>query len=201
MEIFIIAALSADGLIAPFRSNKASTHWTSSEDTKWFNQKTTEAGVVIMGRSTWDSIPTFYKPLKNRLNIIYTTSPSSIPDSWELDHQSNLPKSISQPITTKLPPKDVIKLLSQKPAHAPSQLKTQSIAIIGGTSIYTLFMLAKVVTTLYVTYEPIVFGQGKPLFDKPVGCQLHLDQVKSLSSQSKVFKYSIIYQKNNSHLS
>lgn len=34
------------------------------------------ANVVIMGRKTWDSIPTKFKPLESRLNIIITSSSS-----------------------------------------------------------------------------------------------------------------------------
>jgi len=44
-------------------------------DLKFFKKLTCEApdgeqNAVIMGRKTWDSIPSKFKPLKNRLNII-----------------------------------------------------------------------------------------------------------------------------------
>lgn len=48
-----------------------------SEDMKWFVDKTT-GHVVIMGRKTWDSIPSGKKPLKNRINIVVTSQPLAV---------------------------------------------------------------------------------------------------------------------------
>ena len=33
---------------------------------------------VIMGRKTWDSLPTKYRPLPNRYNIVITRSPDAL---------------------------------------------------------------------------------------------------------------------------
>jgi dihydrofolate reductase len=43
----------------------------NSADMKWFKDTTTGC-VVVMGKSTWDSLPT--KPLPNRNNIVVTSS-------------------------------------------------------------------------------------------------------------------------------
>ena len=50
----------------------------------WDNQRSdmgrfkelTTGGVVIMGRKTWESIPSKFRPLPNRTNIIVTSTPS-----------------------------------------------------------------------------------------------------------------------------
>lgn len=39
------------------------------EDLAFF-KKMTEGNIVIMGRNTWDSLPSAYKPLPNRINIV-----------------------------------------------------------------------------------------------------------------------------------
>lgn len=43
--------------------------WHAPEDLAAFQRETT-GGAVVMGRSTWESLP--FKPLKNRLNIVVT---------------------------------------------------------------------------------------------------------------------------------
>jgi len=49
--------------------------WNIKEDLQFFYNKT-KCNVVIMGRSTYFSIPHDKKPLKNRLNIILTREPN-----------------------------------------------------------------------------------------------------------------------------
>ena len=83
MSVFIIASVSADGYIAS-KESETSTNWTSSEDTQFFRQKTKEAGVVIMGRTTYETIPTKYRPLKDRLNIVYTSNTTLFKNSLPL---------------------------------------------------------------------------------------------------------------------
>jgi dihydrofolate reductase len=62
--------------------------WHAPEDLKAF-QRETLGGAIIMGRNTWDSLP--FKPLKNRLNIVVSSSPdaaetvvSSVEDAIDL---------------------------------------------------------------------------------------------------------------------
>jgi len=45
----------------------------NSADLKWFKESTT-GGVVVMGKTTWDSLPEKSKPLPNRNNIVVTSS-------------------------------------------------------------------------------------------------------------------------------
>lgn len=46
---------------------------TNKEDLQWFKTNTT-GGVVVMGKTTWDSLPEKSKPLPNRNNIVITSS-------------------------------------------------------------------------------------------------------------------------------
>lgn len=45
--------------------------WSIPEDMRWFREYTKDS-IVIMGRKTWDSLPT--KPLPNRINIVMSRS-------------------------------------------------------------------------------------------------------------------------------
>ena len=50
--------------------------WNIPNDLKYFKEITTKKkkNVVIMGRLTWESIPSKFRPLKDRINIIITSS-------------------------------------------------------------------------------------------------------------------------------
>jgi len=66
--IKIIAAMTPSHVIG----NKGSLPWSKKDvpgELKWFADATT-GHTVVMGRKTWDSFPTAFKPLPNRENII-----------------------------------------------------------------------------------------------------------------------------------
>lgn len=65
--ITIIAAVSQDGFIG----KNGKIPWHLRSDMEHF-KKVTTGHTVIMGRKTWDSIPTKFRPLLNRRNIVLT---------------------------------------------------------------------------------------------------------------------------------
>jgi len=66
----LIVAVNQDGIIGI--NNKIP--WHIPEDLQRFKQMT-EGHIVIMGRKTYESLPLKNRPLKNRVNIVLTTSP------------------------------------------------------------------------------------------------------------------------------
>ncbi|MBI4257051.1 dihydrofolate reductase [Candidatus Uhrbacteria bacterium] len=146
MNVWLIAAISADGKIAQ-AEGQSSLDWTSKEDTRFFIDKTKEAGVVIMGRKTFDTIG---KPLKGRRIIVMSRSPAP------LLFKEGLGVVTSGTVEyTNLSPRDLL-----------DQLATQgvtTVAIAGGSSIYSEFLQDGLVTDLYLTIEPHLFGSGVPL--------------------------------------
>ena len=72
-EITIIVATERNGGIG--FNNKIP--WKLSNDMKMFKQITSTAmpnkkNVVIMGRKTWESIPSKFRPLPSRFNVVVT---------------------------------------------------------------------------------------------------------------------------------
>jgi dihydrofolate reductase len=149
MNCFIIVAMSADGCIAKDPS-APSTVWTSKEDKKRFVELTKKAGVVVMGQNTWMTLGG--KALKERLNIIY--SPEPLP---------NLPENAE--ITAKSPA-DLLRDLESR--------GFKDVAICGGSQIYTMFMKSGLVNKLYLTVEPVIFGNGIRLFKEEMDYRLKL---------------------------
>lgn len=141
MHVFIIAALTADGFIAQ-TSDQKSTRWTSQADYEFFTRRTKEAGAVVMGSTTYQTIG---HPLSDRHTIVYTNHPHQYPPDAHPTHQS---------------PADLIKSLTKQ--------GFAELAVCGGASIYTLWLESGLVNTLYLTtHTNIHFGTGIPLFTKP----------------------------------
>jgi dihydrofolate reductase len=211
MQVFLIAALSADGFIAPLTtaahntadtaavnttsasvaaaagrasatqpSIQPSTAWTSQQDQRFFHQRTKQAGVVVMGRRTFTTIG---RPLSDRLNIIYTHFDRQdflerYPRLQELEVKPVRPEAKGGWQLTSAQPQDLINKLQQQ--------GFEQVAICGGNSIYSQFMQANLIDTLYLTIEPILFGQGVSLFKKSLKFDLKSKphpQLKLISQQ------------------
>ncbi|XP_031832351.1 dihydrofolate reductase [Nomia melanderi] len=101
------------------------THMTS---------KTTDRckkNVVLMGRRTWECIPTKYRPLQNRVNMVLTSQFLNVGDS------AILCKSIPH----------AIEIISQPPLKD----QIESIWVIGGSSVYKAAMESPYFHRLYLT--------------------------------------------------
>ena len=163
LKAFIIAALTADGFIAKDARHPA--FWTSKEDKKFFAEMTKKAGVVIMGRTTYETIG---RPLKDRLNIVYSRKGGNYHG---------------------------VEVTAEGPAELFKNLEARGYseaAIMGGSSIYTMFMASGMVQKLYLTVSPLVFGQGVNLFSKAFEKKLKLESVEKLGEETVLMEYSII---------
>jgi dihydrofolate reductase len=143
MHVFIIAAVTADGFIAQTTDQK-STRWTSKEDYLYFTQRTKQAGAVVMGSTTYQTIG---HPLSDRLTLVQTRHPQpSTTPKLRYTHQS---------------PHDIVAMLELE--------KYTELAICGGASIYTLWLESGLVDSMYLTtHTDVNFGSGIPLFTKPI---------------------------------
>lgn len=172
MYIFLIAAISLDGFIAQ-RLDQPSTDWTSAEDKQHFHATTKEAGAIVMGKTTFDTIGF---PLPGRLNIVYSNdAQEKLVDKYQLTAQQAVD--------------DVLRVTSQEPIKLVEQLEsegTKQLAICGGSSIYTQFMQSGVVNKVLLTVEPIVFGDGIKLFNQPVEQKLQLISSKKLNQRGSL---------------
>jgi dihydrofolate reductase len=167
MHVFLIAAVTLDGYIAR-EVGQNSTTWTSPEDTQWFRQRTKEAGAVVMGSKTYDTVG---RPMPNRLNVVMTR---------KLEKYSETADNIW---FTNASPQEILLNLEEK--------GYTEVAICGGSSVYSLFMKHNLIQTLYVTIEPLVFGRGVPLFTETLDHQLRLTEVRNLSEQTLLLEYKV----------
>lgn len=164
MKVILIAAVTADGFIAKTAEHAAD--WSSGADKSHFVKVTKAAGVIIMGATTFKTIG---RALPGRRNIVLSRSSKSIHP--EVETTSEAPKALLERLATE--------------GH-------DSVCIIGGSQIYSLFMAAGLVSELMLTVEPLVFGKGISLFNAPLETQLELLNSQRLGDNSVMLHYQVI---------
>lgn len=106
--------------------------WRLKKDLKFFQETTTKTknpdrqNMVIMGRTTWESIPEKHQPLKNRHNVILTRNPDYKAEGAAIYHS-----------------------LDEAIASADDQI--ENIFIIGGGKVYAEAINHPQLTGIYVT--------------------------------------------------
>ncbi len=161
MHVFLIAAITIDGYIAR-DSDQISTAWTSKEDKAFFRDRTKQAGVIVMGRKTFETIG---RALPDRLNIVLSRQPRPADLAEEIQWSNQTPQ-------------ELLKYLEEK-GH-------QEVAICGGQQIYSQFLEAGLINTLYLTVEPVVFGNGVKFVDQVSAVNCRLKSEKKLNEQGTV---------------
>ena len=163
MNVFLIAAISADGFIA--RDANQPANWTSKEDKKVFVELTKRAGVMIMGRNTYETIG---RALPGRRNIVYTSEPINTPD---------------------------IETTTEQPADLLSRLENEGhkeVAICGGQIVYDAFLSSGLVNELFLTLEPKLFGSGLSVAKSPLDYGLKLLELKKLNDDTLLLHYKVM---------
>lgn len=135
MKILFVAAVSMDGYVAQ-SAEQNSLEWTSKEDTQFFVQKTKEAGVVVMGRKTFDTIG---RPLKGRRLIVMTRQPSLSFEGEGVEYTTASATALIEQLASE---------------------GVEQVVIAGGPQIWSLFLEAGLVTDVFLTVEPVLFGGG-----------------------------------------
>lgn len=167
MRITLLVATSADGRIAADREQL--TDWTSPEDKRFFVMKSKEAGVVIMGRRTFQTIG---EPLPERLNVIMTRQ---------------------EPLFPSIP--GVVECTNETPASVVRSLESRGYTeatVAGGREIFSAFLEANLVTDIYLTIEPMLFGSGVPFIEGIASKKLQLMSVEKLGEQSVLLHYVVL---------
>lgn len=171
MKIILLAAMTVDGYIAKHIEHR-SFDWTSIEDKQFYVSKIKESKAVVMGSN---SFKTFTKYPKGLHFVVYTSKPEAL--------QNPKPEVITFEATKE----DPRALVARLEAQGFTQL-----AVTGGASIYTMFMEAGLIDTLFLTVEPVLFGEGVKLFSKTIETKLKLEEIHHLTDQTKVLEYTVI---------
>lgn len=181
MKKILIVATSLDGFIAQARE-QVSTNWTSLEDKKWFGKITKEIGTMIMGSTTFDTIG---RALPERKTIVYT----SCEEKYEKMGAKNVQHFSPTDTETNLYTTGSISLMELMTHLEKTGL--EKVAICGGATVYSQAIVEKQVDEIYLTLEPVFFGEGVKLFKEAKLTKLTVQEKIELSPQTTVFHLAL----------
>lgn len=162
MKAFLIATITADGFIARDVGHLAD--WSSKEDKQLFVKLTKQAGVMVMGRNTYETIG---RALPGRKTVVYTS------------------RSLNNP---------EIEVTQDKPAQLLERLALEGykeVAICGGQQIYDLFLSDGLIDEVYLTVEPLLFGNGISLAQSMLDVKLKLQETSKLNDDTLFLRYEV----------
>jgi dihydrofolate reductase len=166
VRVLLLAALTVDGKIA--RHAHHLIDWSSHEDKRLFQRTSREAGVLIMGRTTFETLPA---PLPDRLHIVMT-------------HQPDRPSLDGVEYTDATPERIVAGLAARGYTTA---------VLAGGAQTYREFLEAGLVDELRLTIEPLAFGGGISLFgDAPLDERFALLECRQLGEHAVHLRYQVL---------
>lgn len=177
-KIVLVAATSINGKITNGHQED-SFLWTSSGDKKYFSKLIKSSDLVIMGRQTYLVNRSKFDLTRKPLRLIITHHPQDF-------SQSTIPNHLEFTSST---PNQIINRYSKK---------YKQILIVGGAQINSLFLKENLIDEIYLTIEPLVFGQGKNLLKNIyLSRKCKLISLKKLSSSGTLLlKYKIIKNEN-----
>ena len=168
MKVILMMAMTVDGKIA--KDEKHFADWTSKADKKSFVEETKSAGVIVMGRKTYDTIG---RPLAGRFNLVMSRNTEEHENiSGELEYTNESPKEILLDLEKR---------------------GFESVVLGGGASINSLFLKEGLINELLLTIEPKLFGEGLSLFKGiSVGLDLELLEMKQLADNVLQLRYKVL---------
>ncbi len=166
MDVILLMATTVDGKIA--RNDSQFVDWSGSADKAYFVKVTRQAGVVVMGSKTYDTIG---KPLPGRLNVVMTR------DKGRKSDDDNL-------VFTDQGPEEILKELEEG--------GFSTVVLIGGAIVNSLFADRGLITHLHLTIVPRVFGKGLPLFHNELDMELGLLEDRELELGHRLLIYKVM---------
>lgn len=165
MRVTLLMAMTLDGRIG--RSPDHFPDWTGSADKRLFAARSREAGVMIMGSKTFDTIG---RPLPGRKTVVMTRDPNRI-SKWD-----NL-------VFTSRPPAEILSGLE-------AEGYTEAI-LAGGAMVNSRFAEDGLIDTLVVTISPKIFGYGLSLFTEEISMELSLESVERMEGGLVCLTYRV----------
>ena len=173
MKTILIFVSTLDGKITRW-GDPMIRSWSSKSDQEHFDAIWKDTHVIIMGRGSYTPDPV--KPVSKHLFVILTRQPDRYKDR-EVPGQ--------------------IEFTNDSPFLLMERFKKENeekVLIVGGAQIATLFLKAKLIDELWLTFEPKIFGTGSSFVnDEKLDIGLKLISCKQVNDQGTLItKYQVI---------
>ena len=179
MKTILINVASLDGRFTKWKG-KNIYEWSSQEDFKFFMKTRAENNLLVMGSSTFNHVRLIEKaglnPEPDKLRVVLTKSPNKykefeVPGQLEFSNES---------------PSDLIIRLENQ--------GYKQMLLVSGGAVANSFFRESLVTDLWLTLEPQVFGSGKSLASGDnLDIKLNLESIKKLNDKGTLLlKYKVI---------
>jgi dihydrofolate reductase len=166
MKLTCLMAQTLDGLIAKDRAHFPD--WTEKADKVFFMKRTKQSGVMIMGRTTFETLPGV---LPGRLHVVLSRKAGE----WD-EREKNL-------VYTSLSPQRILEKLKKLGYENP--------ILAGGAIINSLFARENLIDELIITISPVIFGSGLGVFENDISLNLELIKQEPLGEKSLVAWYEV----------
>ena len=172
MKVILYMAISVNGMIA--RKNDL-TDW-SEEESESYMAKVKECGNIIIGRRTYELMQedenqdADIDALGNPQIVVLSTG-SSLKNDDKVEFVNN--------------PREAVDFLNEK------GFKVAMVA--GGGQVDTVFVKSGLVDEIFLDIEPVIFGEGIPLFN-PFGLEINLELVgtKKIGKNGVQLHYKVL---------
>lgn len=161
---FFVAAVTLDGFISHRSGNKVD--WTSKEDFAHLQAMEDKADVLVLASTTF-KIAQKNLEKKKRNCIVLTTKVNGMEEK-------------NSRLVLLNPKKESLQKFVEQKGY-------KKVCVLGGRKAYTHCLEHGLVDEIFLTIEPVIFGQGISMFDKPLREQkLKLVSVKKLNKHGTV---------------
>lgn len=140
MKVFLYMAISANGYIARQDDN---TDWVSEQEWKNYLSVLKSTGCAVIGRRTYDLIDANDEVANDCFYVVMTSNKKM------RSHRENV-------LFTTKGAKNIVELLSAK--------GFAEMCISGGSKVNSTFAKAHLIDEVFLDIEPIILGNGIPLF-------------------------------------
>lgn len=175
MKIILAMVMSADGKTTKWEESNIND-WTSQEDSDHFFSLIEKNNAILMGRKTYSASQSVIKLSSQKLRIVITKDPNkyskfSVPNQLEFTNDD---------------PKEIVDKLIER--------GFDQALLVGGENVNALFFKSKLISEIWLTVEPKIFGSGNSLVkDEKLDIGLELMSINRLNKKGTLLlKYKIL---------